>query len=202
MADEELPHVHFEYKECPTCRRISPDPNHIYTKLSEPMPCCGSTGTMRYAWPSVEAIEYLKIINVQPLQTKHGRRIATVFLTALCELLLEDVLWLKLERLTDSTELAQATFEGYRGSERRRGLFKRLHRPIQLILADKEISQFFEAWTELERGRNHYAHGAFSPEPRLKGVFVARVRDQVLPAFVAIHNDVVVPPYPPAPQSS
>lgn len=194
MTDDELPHVGFEYKECPSCRRISPDPDDIYTQLSVPMPCCGSTGTIRYAWPSVEGIQYLEIINVQSLETKHGRRIATVFLTALCELLLEDVLWLKLNQLTESSALAEATFEGHRGSERRRSLFKRLHRPIPSILAEKELSPFFEAWTELERGRNFYAHGAFSPEPRLKRAFIAQARDTVLPAFVAIHNDVVGPP--------
>lgn len=178
------------YIQCPACRRLNFDPDRKLARRDEPAPCCGASGEARIIWPSAETHDILEIARKRRLGTAQGRRIAIVFLATALEMLLESILWELLAAHRSSVFLSEIILDGYRGRDRRIGLFKTLSgKSISNVLKAKKLENFLADWDEIARARNDIAHGQYFYERKGRtGVLIKRVINSCLQVFAELQN--------------
>ena len=179
------------YVQCPTCDRVFYNEHGKWTRVNEPAPCCGASGKARAIWPSREARKYLEIIDDQDLNSADGQRIATVFLCAVMELLLENSLWKLLEIHTKSEQLAEFVLNKSRGKPDRIGLYNEFSDgKLKDLFQSRGMTTFYDDWGTLYKLRSKIVHGRYFSGSTNDAVLIRKVRENCLKAFAEVHNDV------------
>jgi hypothetical protein len=180
-----------QYLECPACGQVVYDPRLKLAKVDEPAPCCGASGKSRGVWPSREAHKFLEIIDDQDFNSAEGCRIATVFLCAVMELLLENSLWKLLEIHTKSEQLAEFVLDKNRGKPNRIGVYNEFSDvKLKDLFQSRGMTTFYDDWESLYKLRSKIVHGRYFSSSTNDADLIRKVRENCLKAFVEIHNDV------------
>lgn len=163
------------FLECPHCARVFHDPTLKLVTLLEPCPGCGSSGEPRGIWPH-NGLFHLDIVDdfLPPLeeiaegvysQTQmpgDWAGIATVFLSASLEAILQQVVRSILVRFDTAPRVCNALLTRSRQRERLLRLYQELvGRSAKHVLQEThgELGAWYDSWSQLAENRNRLGHG-------------------------------------------
>lgn len=179
------------YYQCTECYQIESDSEWISEQDNRTCKHCGASNKNEL-WPSTEIRELFETIHRYNGESFEYGLVASVFISAALELLLERLLFtMAIEDLLydEVGHLIEYLLNSNQGRSKRLQLYRRLgYGSFEKEAKEVGFSQFLKHWNEIAEIRNKSVHGDIKEGMKLKSSIVEITISESLAVFSRLHN--------------
>jgi hypothetical protein len=179
------------YLQCTECSQIEPEPNWLTAQKGKKCKYCGEVEKYEL-WPSAEISELFETIGKYNQQSFEYGLVASVFISAALELLLERLIFtVAIEGLLydEVGHLIELLFDTNQGRVRRLQLYKRLgYGSFEKESKEIGYKDFLKHWDEIAEIRNKCVHGDLKECSKITSLLVETIIHESLAVFFKLHN--------------
>jgi hypothetical protein len=179
------------YFQCTNCEQIEPESNWVVEQGNKKCNHCGATDKYEL-WPSSEIRELFELIQTRNRESFEYGLVASVFISAALELLLERLLFsMAIENLLyyEAGHLVEALLDSNQGRERRLQLYNRLgYGSFEKETREVGCKNFSKHWDEIAKFRNKIVHGDLKEGTKISKSLVEATITESLAVFSKLNN--------------
>ncbi len=182
--------MEFDYLRCLNCGQI--ETRGHWTSKKSALHCSFCENAKSTSWPDTEVIELISFVNSLSMKQPQFSQIASVFISAALEILLEQIVTMMLYMdlpYEDAFPLVNIIIESHQGRSRLLSLYKRFGgTSFSERAKDVGYPGFMKEWDELVETRNKFVHGKAKELPLLERAKIETLVRDGFEVFRQVHN--------------